>query len=80
MTLKPTMAYELFGGKVEVLIYGKSPYDFKEKHLFQIAHNLRLRHIYHPQTHIFNAKICWSMDFTKKIKIGEVKINLVQRS
>ncbi|MBI2097870.1 MAG: laccase domain-containing protein [Candidatus Vogelbacteria bacterium] len=66
---------ELFGGKVEVRIYGKSPCALEEKHLFQIAHDLELRHIYHPQTHAFNGKICEAKDLTRVIEADGVKIH-----
>lgn len=73
--LKPTVIYERFGGKVEVRIYGKSPCSLEEKHLFQIARDLELRHIYHPQTHTFNAQICRTIDFTKEDRVDGVKIH-----
>lgn len=73
--MKPTETYELFGGKVEVLIYGKSPCDLEEHHVFQIARDLELKHLYHPDTHTFDAKICNQGDLTEEIEKDGVKIH-----
>ena len=73
--IKPTVTYELFGGQVEVLIYGKSPHDLTERDLIGIARNLGLKHVYQPQTHTFNAKICSPFEFTKENKVGGVTIH-----
>ncbi len=73
--IKPTVIYELFGGKVEVRIYGKSPGALEEKHLLQIARDLGLKHIYQPQTHAFNGKICEARNLTRVIEADGVKIH-----
>jgi len=71
--IKPTVVYKLFGGKIEVRIYGKSPCDLEEKHVFQIASDLGIRNVYHPDTSNSNAKICRPRDFTK-VKVDGIEI------
>ncbi|MFH1170794.1 MAG: laccase domain-containing protein [Candidatus Vogelbacteria bacterium] len=72
--LKPTVAYELFGGKVEVLIYGKSPHELGEIEVAIIARERKIGRIYHPDTHTFNAKICRTIDFPTDARINGVRI------
>lgn len=75
MTIKPIVVYKLFDGQVEVRIYGKSPCDLEKQHVLQIGSDLGLKHIYHPDTHTFNAKICKKGDFAEEIERGGVKIH-----
>ena len=70
----PTVTRELFSGKVQVLIYGKSPCDLEEEHLFQIVRVLRLQRVYRPRTDTFNARISTATDFVKRSRRDGVTI------
>ena len=67
---KPTKDYEPFGGKVKILVFGKSApgHNFKPKNLFQVVRNLGIKVLYHPDTSTFNTKICGARHFTQKFE------------
>lgn len=73
--LRPTVAHELFDGKVEVLIYGKSTDELGQSQVVEIAVERGIKDVYHPQTHTFNGKICRPADFVPVIKKRGVKIH-----
>ena len=75
MVIKPATTYELFGGRVTVLIYGKSSCCLEEHHVLQIARDLGLKHIYHPDTHTFNARICNKVDLEDETSRDGVTIH-----
>lgn len=73
--LEPTVSYERFDDKVEVRAYGKITGELDESRIARIASKLGVKHIYYPQTHAFNTKICRPADFAEKVKIDGVKIH-----
>lgn len=72
--MRPTAHYRLFNDAVEVYGYGKRTSDFEESHVAQVARELEIRTILHPQTHAFNASVCGSDEFRNQTERDGVVI------
>ena len=72
--MKHNLPYYLFDNRVRVFIFGKQRSGTSEL-LTRIARNYEITHIYCPETHAFNARVCQPRDFKQVVEMNGVKIH-----